>query len=221
MKTFIFVASLILPLFALGQDACSKACVINSECGVGGLCNQGTCQYQKTFCFNERWASNERGETSNCDAYRCDQDRGLCLRSAKTTTDCLTGYVFDGKSSCLASIDCQSSDPHCQDLMDRWKKAREEYEASTPEPSLPPLSCQPCEASENCGTGKMCWQKRCVASSNYCEVDSEGTHHQVGFLRSLDCGVYVCDKVSGACLNSCLKTADCRSGRKCIEGLCQ
>jgi len=220
-----FILFLFLPMIGWGQDSCSKTCVISSECGVGGLCEQGLCQYQKSFCFNERWAANDRGEASNCDAYRCDSEKGLCLRKAQSTQDCLTGYVFDGVSLCLRSVSCNSVDSHCQDLLDRWKKARDEFEQNTPEPRLTPWSCMACETSETCGAEKMCWQNRCVSKSPYCRVDLEGEHHQVIsqllLPESKACGNYACDQVSGECFNSCLKESDCRSGRKCDAGLCR
>lgn len=221
MKVLLLIASLLLPALVYGQDSCSKACVISTECGTGGLCVENQCKYKKSFCFNERWAANERGETSNCDAYRCSPDSGQCLRNAESSDDCLPGYVFNGTSACVPSVACNSPSADCQDLWDRWKKTRDEYESTTPQPVMQPWTCVACEDSSTCGAGKMCWHKRCVSASSYCEVDSEGGHHQVALPDRFACGNYACEKVSGECLKSCLKESDCRSGRKCVAGQCQ
>lgn len=225
MKTLIMVVFLFMPSLLWAsentEDICTKTCVIDSECGVGGVCDQGKCHYKKSFCFNERWSVNDRGESWNCDAYRCDSDTGLCLRKAKDSTDCLTGYVFNEQNSCIRSIQCNSADTNCSELLEKWQSVRNEYEQSTPEPVVAPLSCVGCENSQTCGTGQMCWQNRCVPANPHCQVDSNGQHFQVDLLSSKACGNYACEKVQGACLRTCLKESDCRSGRKCKQGLCQ
>ncbi|MEZ0390699.1 MAG: hypothetical protein ACAH59_00690 [Pseudobdellovibrionaceae bacterium] len=219
-KALLLVALFFTPLSVLGQDQCSKTCVIDSECGVGGVCTQGSCQLQKNFCFNERWSANERGEGSNCDAYRCLPETGLCLRQAQSSMDCLTGYVFDGSSTCLPSVQCNSSEVHCQQILERWKKAREDYELTTPAPQLPVFSCLPCETSEVCGSSQMCWNKRCVPQSPFCQETAEGQHQQVDSGLPKDCGFFACEKSQGLCFRSCLKDSDCRSGRKCMASQC-
>jgi hypothetical protein len=220
LKTLLFSLLLLSPNLIWAQDSCSKSCVIDSECGTGGRCDQGRCHSQKYFCTNERWSSNERGESSNCDAYRCDSQTGLCLRQAKSPTDCLLGYVYDEQGACVPTIQCNPTDSGCQDLLSQWQKLRSDYEASTPEPALTPLSCVACENSESCGSGMMCWQKRCVPAASHCESNLAGDQFQVDLLSSVSCGNYTCEKVLGQCLKFCLKESDCRNGRKCVSNQC-
>jgi len=222
MRNLPWALLFLFPVFSTAQDLCAKACVIHAECGIGGECAQGTCRYQSSYCGNERWAVNARGETSNCEAYRCSPATGLCLRQAESTLDCLTGYVFDGLKSCVPSIQCNLTEPHCQDFNERWKKARAEYEATTPEPQQTPLSCISCKADSECSSNQMCWNSKCSDKKNYCFQNDQGSHFQfdVGQNEITDCGSYACEKVISECLKSCYKNSDCRTGRSCFAGNC-
>lgn len=217
-----FLFTFISPPQTMAQDLCAKTCVIDAECGIGGLCNQGTCGYQNTYCGNERWSVNARGETHNCEAYRCANETGLCLRRALGPLDCLTGYVFDGTKACVPSIQCNSTEPQCLDLYERWKQARLEYEATTPEPQPAPLSCISCQDNSGCSSAQMCWKGTCVEKKNYCQIAPHGEHFKVEPSQGMttSCGLYACDKVSSDCLKACDKSADCRDGRNCRAGLC-
>ncbi len=216
---FTFLPSLLWA--ASGADKCAKACVISAECGIGGLCNKGQCSYQKQFCFNERWSVNARGETTNCDGYSCSSTTGLCLREARDSTDCLSGYVFDGDTKCIPSVQCNFTEPACQDLFERWKKARSDYEATTPEPRLTPLTCVPCSDSSQCASGQMCWNNRCEAQGSYCAANGADEQFSVTPTQpSESCGNYSCERVQGKCFKSCLKNSDCRSGKLCLGGSC-
>lgn len=215
-----------LPLFASirpfeGGDSCTKTCVISAECGIGGACNGGICQSLPRYCSNERWATNGRGEVSDCDAYHCDEVTGVCLRTAVKSDDCTNGYVFDGKTSCTPSVNCDSQDPSCRDLWERWQVARKQYEKQTPEPSTVPLSCVTCESHEQCGADQMCWQKRCVTNDFFCATEPAGRQY-VSSKQGLqaECGNYACDHVSNSCYTRCLKPQDCRDGVSCVAGLC-
>ena len=214
------------PLFAETSpseviDNCAKSCVINADCGVGGVCETGVCRSQSRYCSNERWATNGRGETSNCDAYRCRETTGTCLRAAANGDDCTNGYVFDGKNSCVSSVNCDSQDPSCRDLIERWQVARNQYEKMTPEPTPAPLSCVACDSDNQCGATQMCWQKRSVANDFFCFTDGDGRQYVSSKEGpKAECGNYSCDRVSNSCYTQCLKTQDCRSGVSCVAGLC-
>jgi len=204
------------------QDLCLKQCLVSAECGIGGVCDQGTCRHQAHYCGNERWSVNERGESSNCDAYRCSTETGLCLREAKSPVDCLNGYVFDGVKSCIPSINCNPQDPDCQDLYHRWVKARAEYETTTPQPTPTPLTCQACTGHAECGAQKMCWQSRCVVNDLFCQTDAT-TLEQISYSSQgpqAFCGNFACDASRGQCFDRCLKAQDCRAGKNCVTGIC-
>lgn len=226
MQTFILALLTLFPAFAWSQqipvhDVCTRTCAIHADCGVGGLCDQGRCLYQRQFCFNERWSVNERGETSNCDGYACADSTGLCLREAQSSLDCLSGFVFDGQSNCVPSVQCNLADPVCQSLYERWKKARADYEEHTPEPHLPALTCQPCSDSITCGAGKMCWQDRCENQGSYCSIKSQDEAISIAPSGEVTaCGAYACEKVTGQCFRNCLKNSDCRNGKVCMVGAC-
>ncbi len=219
--SFSVLFTVVSPHRAGAQDACAKACVIHAECGIGGLCDQGSCKYQAAYCGNERWSVNSRGETQNCDAYRCSPASGLCLRQAENANDCLNGYVYNGKDACVPSIQCNLADAHCQDLYERWKTSRAEYEATMPEPTPAPLSCIACDTETACASHQMCWKGLCTEKKAYCEVTTDGEHLQKSpDGQSSSCGSYICEKVSSQCLTTCQKKSDCRQGRNCLAGTC-
>jgi hypothetical protein len=224
MKIFVTALMMFWGLFVWAQaqqDPCAKSCVVAAECGTGGACHKGICEYQPRFCANERWSANSRGETSNCDAYTCSNETGMCLRKAQSSNDCLVGYVFDGTSLCVPSVQCNPAEPNCLNLMERWKKARTDYEAITPEPRLSPLTCISCQMNSDCASGQMCWQGRCEKSSAFCRLSDTGEHFSIMNRRTpASCGDYACDPVPGTCLTSCLKTSECRSGKQCVAGSC-
>ncbi len=229
---FVFQTLILLsPNLALAQstptpekDSCTKQCVIHADCGVGGYCDAGTCRYKSKYCSNERWSTNERGETSNCDAYKCVDDLGTCPRSATKIDDCTLGFVFDGKTSCVPSVNCDinnSEDAACKDLWDRWQVTRSNYEKTTPEANPPLLTCQACQGHDQCSNSQMCWQGRCVTNDYFCSIDAQGGH-QVSSKNGVEafCGNYTCEKVTHTCLTQCLKPQDCRDGKTCTAGVC-
>lgn len=210
-----------MPFTGFAQDSCKKSCVLNSECGIGGVCQQSVCAYQATYCNDERWSVNARGETRDCSEYRCDTNTGLCLREAADPQDCLFGYVFDGFKNCLPSVQCNTSDPSCLALLERWKVARTEYESTMPEPTPAPLSCVACKIDNECVSSQMCWNGRCTDSKSYCLKEASGSFSQVNNTNKISCGNFSCESVAGLCLNSCNGDKDCINGSKCLNRLCQ
>lgn len=202
-------------------DSCQKSCSIDADCGQGGFCNAGHCERKNTYCSNDRWSVNSRGETWNCNAYRCNETNGLCFRAATSNGNCTTGYVFDGKSSCIPSVSCAANDPSCQDLYARWLKARHDYENQTLAPQPSPFSCIPCTAHADCGADQMCWQNRCEKSDLYCAVAGNGESvvvNKQGIVAS--CQNFACDPVTKSCFTQCQAAQDCRSGKSCVGGVC-
>jgi hypothetical protein len=219
---FFFAFLLLVSFQSFALDSCAKACVIHAECGTGGICDRGSCKYKNFYCGNERWSANDRGETANCDAYKCSESSGVCLRRAERETDCTKGYVFDGTHRCVPSIQCDSTTTHCQDLIVRWKRARTSYEALTLEPHPAPLTCVACESDLTCASQEMCWGGRCVERRAYCIEDSSGEEFKVNTLgQASSCGQYACEKVRGECFSSCQKPSDCRKGSVCLRGQCR
>jgi len=229
MKNIKPLASLLLMTFVMSlsasaaftADTCQKSCSIDADCGQGGFCNSGSCQHQPTYCSNERWSVNERGEIWNCNAYRCNDNNGLCFRSSVSNDNCTSGYVFDGKSSCIPSVSCAAGDPSCQDLYARWVKARHDFEAQTPAPQPTLFSCLPCHQHSDCGTEQMCWQNHCEKSDLYCAIAGNGDSllmSKQGIVAN--CNNFSCDPIAKACFNQCQASQDCRTGKSCVSGLC-
>lgn len=198
-------------------DTCAKSCTINADCGIGGKCTNKTCQYENQYCANDRWSMNARGEASDCKAYTCNTQNGLCRRQAQESEHCSPGYAYDGDKSCVLSIQCDpATDPGCQPLIDKWKKTREQWESTFPQPVSKIFSCVKCNSHNDCKSSEMCWQNRCVADSPYC--DKNGATEEASFFRSgliQACQNYTCEKVSGLCLNDCLQNSDCTNGMTC------
>lgn len=221
MKSLFLIFALMFPLWGLAQDSCLKDCVLNSECGMGGICSNGKCSYQSAYCNDERWSVNSRGETRDCREYRCDKGSGTCLNKANSSQDCLFGYVFDGSQTCTSSVQCNSADPNCQALIDRWNAARTQYENSLPEPKPPTYSCVSCKLDSECSSSQICWSNRCVDNLPYCRTESDGHFSQISNNQILGCGQFACDYVLGQCLSSCNSDKDCISSSKCQNRLCQ
>ncbi len=204
------------------QNPCAKSCVLEADCKIGGVCVGNTCQYKEHFCTAERWAANDRGEVTNCNAYICEEATGFCRRTATSPIHCTLGYVFDGTSNCLPSIQCDIADPTCQKLTEQWKIARDNYEKRTPSPVLPPLTCTACKQSSECAKkDQMCWNGLCVRGDSHCVLDSMGdwgSMSPAGVLTS--CGALACDSSAGLCLQSCQSQLDCRQGKACVVGNC-
>jgi hypothetical protein len=197
-------------------DSCLKSCVLNADCGIGAQCLGNKCSYKPTFCFSDRWSVNERGEFSDCGAYFCEAKSGLCLRQATDTSACTSGYVFDGKNSCVPSINCEGTENNCQELLEKWKQSRSQWESIYPEPRLPLLTCVACEKHEQCTSNQMCWQGRCVSEGIYCGKTVDG--EEMSMFKDLtikSCGDYACDTVLGQCLTDCQSNRDCRQGYTC------
>lgn len=204
-------------------DSCQKSCTIDADCGIGGSCNTGVCEHKTNYCLNDRWSVNERGEVWNCDAYRCDSAHGECFRQATANENCTSGYVFDGKNSCVPSVNCAENDPSCQDIYQRWLKARHDYEAQTPQPSPPVFSCISCETHSDCDSTQMCWQNRCTKAALYC-ADNSNNGEQAVFDKNgvvVNCGNYACDPIAKACFTACQAKQDCNTGNACVSGFCQ
>jgi hypothetical protein len=230
MKTasvFFMTLAIMLPFALTTQaqppaDSCQKSCTIDADCGIGGTCNTGLCEHKTTYCLNDRWAVNERGETWNCDAYRCNSTNGLCFRQATANENCTSGYVFDGKTSCVPSVHCAANDPSCQDIYQRWLKARHDYEAQTPQPTPAPFSCVSCKSNADCDSSQMCWQGRCEKADLFCNAAGDGESavwDRNGIVAK--CATYACDPIAKACFAGCQTNQDCAKGKTCSAGQCQ
>jgi hypothetical protein len=197
-------------------DNCIKTCVLNADCGIGAQCIAERCSYKPAFCFSDRWSVNERGEYSDCGGYYCEQKTGLCRRQATDSGHCTSGYIFDGKDSCMPSVNCETNDSECLNLMEKWKQARWQWENLYPEPHLPLLSCIACQKHEECGANQMCWQGRCVNEAVFCGKTADGEEALMfKDLTIKSCGDYACDAVVGQCRSDCLSNRDCRQGYTC------
>lgn len=202
-------------------DPCLKTCALNADCGTNGFCQDGTCKPVDNYCHNERWSMNDRGEGQNCNAYRCETETGLCLRTAQSSSSCTLGYVFDGKGLCVPSVNCSSNDEGCQDLRRKWRDARAEYETSTPNVAADPLTCRSCQTSEQCGPEEMCAQNRCVKERPVCTQDIFGAFYSVFKNKFESCAGFQCDVALGECLKTCFSQFDCQSGFHCESGQCK
>ena len=198
-------------------DLCAKTCENNADCGSWGQCANKVCQYKASFCANERWVANERGETSDCGTYACDTNTGTCLRSASLPTDCSPGYVYDGKNSCIKSVDCNPADASCRVLQEKWQKARDKWEELNPQPEVKPLTCIVCDESNPCGQNQMCWNNRCMPQAAYCSQNSSGLDISILPLvaEPRECNEYRCDKIDGRCFSDCVADRDCQKGYAC------
>lgn len=218
----VILLSLLPVLFVFAEpapkDPCQKTCLLNADCGIGGQCTGGTCSYKTQYCANDRWSVNERGEKLDCGAYLCEQKTGACLSEAQDSGACTTGYVHDGQLSCVKSINCNSADPVCAELEEKWKVTRKNWEVLNPEPNPSPFSCQSCDESAPCDSGKMCWNKRCVPNAHYCSLTPSGeevSRNQDTVLQV--CGEYRCNLISGDCRASCTDDSHCQTGLVCSK----
>ncbi len=220
---FILVASYLN--FANAQDSCQKTCVLHSECGIGGLCNNGICQKKSTYCSNEIWSSNSRGESEPCLGYKCDETSGLCLRSAQLPEDCSFGYVMDAFHQCVAQVQCDLTDPNCKDLFTKWQTAREQYEQTMPQPTPEVLSCRSCNIHAECGAKEMCWNRRCSQEGASCHGSSQTGYQSVlvkGQKETVkSCGNFKCSVASGLCYTQCINDNDCALGTHCQQKICK
>jgi hypothetical protein len=202
------------------KDACLKNCTADSDCGPNASCNNNVCKRKSQFCSNERWSTNDRGESINCGPYSCNSKTGACRRFAQQTTDCSFGFVFDGKSNCIPSVECADGDLSCSEQFERWQKSRQNWEAQYPEPKIEQLSCQTCKENMDCnnseiGSEIMCWKNLCVREDLYCTTDGQHyfSNNKYGPIRT--CGEYKCNQMSGECFNDCASNDDCNNGFKC------
>ncbi len=202
-------------------DPCSKSCVLNADCGVNGFCDNNVCKPVDNYCSNERWSMNDRGEGQNCNAYRCDEQSGACLRTAQSGSSCTWGYVFDGKQLCVPSVSCASNDQGCQDLQRKWQDARSEYEVSTPIKAEPALTCRACQDTFDCGPEEMCAKNVCVKERPYCSQDIFGGLFSVYRGQFQSCAGFQCDVSFGECLKICFSNFECQSGFTCENNRCQ
>lgn len=203
------------------NDSCQASCSIDADCGQGGFCDTGKCARQISYCLNDRWSVNARGETWNCNAYRCNTLKGQCFRESTANDNCTSGYVFDGKKSCIPSVSCPVTDPTCQDLYARWVNARHEYEKQTPSPVAAPFSCVACQTHDQCGSDQMCWSKRCEQADSFCAINGNNeavVANKQGVVSS--CQNFACDPIAKSCFTSCESAQDCRNGKTCTNGLC-
>lgn len=203
------------------SDSCLKSCTLNADCGIGGFCQENVCKPVDNYCSNERWSMNDRGDGQNCNAYRCDQQSGTCLRTAQSSSACTLGYVFDGKNLCVPSVNCSSGDEACQDLKRKWAAARDEYETSTPMKAEIPLSCRECHTIRDCQSGEMCSNNTCVKERPVCEQDIFGAYFSVFRGKMESCSGFQCDVALGECLKICFSQFDCQQGYSCENSRCK
>lgn len=227
LQIFVLMELLILGLTlpswsSTPPDSCRKTCLVNADCGQAGFCDSQQCFPLMNYCHNERWSANDRLESQDCGALRCDHNSGRCLRMATQSLDCTAGFVFDEKGACIRSVQCSEEDPECARLMGQWRQARAEYESRTPAPNPNPLTCRSCHERKDCDNGEMCFSGRCVLDNPFCRVDTSGNHFSVSSGASeKSCGYFRCDQSRGDCFDLCFIDSECREGTKCRNLKCE
>lgn len=206
-------------------DSCQKGCVLDSECGIGGLCRSGICTRKSVFCANELWSTNSRGEAESCQNYKCSENTGLCLTSALQPDDCTFGYTMDAFHQCIPQVQCNFNDPSCLPLLEKWKTARIQYESTMPTPQLESFSCRSCNLHSDCLTSEMCWRGQCAAEGRFCSGDTQAGYISVLVVNKMEsriaCGQFACGLSSGTCKSQCQSDSDCIQGSRCLQKTCQ
>jgi hypothetical protein len=183
------------------RATCSKTCLLNADCGIGGSCEGGLCRSLASFCSDELWSTNDRGESKSCRGYTCDPSSGLCRQKAAGQLECTAGYIFDASNqSCVPSVVCQDpGSTACRELWAKWQMQRGEYEARHPRPTPNNFLCQACTAHSDCPSDQMCWKGQCKTDKSYCSDDGLSViHGRSDVVRS--CGNTVCDVILGDCV---------------------
>jgi hypothetical protein len=204
-------------------------CQSDAACGLGGACTAGngatgTCFRRPFFCADAHHAMNDRGESTDCGYYKCQdgfQDSsnlllGTCVRDYLANSDCKPGTLWDelGSKQCICGPvgTCGWDNP--------------------PPPAF--SQCLPsCTADWDCGSGNMCWQGKCTRLDSYCELvpgtiatyQSAIPDQQLALpiggsyprIRQ-SCGTYACDMVTGQCQHDCQSQNDCAPGKLCEPG---
>jgi hypothetical protein len=209
----------------LTSDPCQKNCILDADCGIGGRCDTGVCLSKTTFCSNELWSTNARGEAQSCGGYKCSETSGFCLTSAQFPDDCTFGYVMDTFRQCVPQVQCSTGDSSCQELMNKWKTAREQYEQTQPPPTANPLTCRACAVHSDCQSQEMCWSGRCSPEGSFCRGQAAtgyASFKVTQFQETVSqCGSFSCNPVTGLCLTSCQSDADCALNTRCTQKTCQ
>ncbi|MBM4342880.1 MAG: hypothetical protein FJ100_05840 [Deltaproteobacteria bacterium] len=140
-----------------------------------------------------------------------------------STADASPADAKDTAGGCAKAIDCDDADPCTADSCNSGKCAHAPVASCGKQP--PPCdaknacpagagvcdpetnACVPCLVSKDCGAGKVCAAKQCVAALP-CKSD-------------VDCKASgkVCNKTAGACVE-CNQAGDCGADHTCINNQC-
>lgn len=201
----------------------NKTCTLDADCGLGGLCVAKQCYMRHTFCANERWAVNDRGEMMDCGIYKCNELIGECRREADGSEQCAGGFAYDGGSACVSTYVCgpDSEPSDCQRSLEEQNANWANYANRNPKPNYQNTCAKPCAEDCDCGDTEMCYSGKCVPKDNYCMSNDQGQY----FSMTRDgaptyCGGFRCEVVTGQCLNECISSTECAPGLNCSDGTC-
>jgi hypothetical protein len=176
-----------------GDDGCGGNC---GDCGVEGLCNDGTCVAIGTPCQS----------LDDCYPLICDVDEGICTQCTLDEQCEPAGeYCSLESSQCVECLE----DAHC----DEGFGCKEQIcaELTCPELDCPDNlvcdevvhACVECLDTSDCPEFHECIEQLCLGPTP-CE-------------SSKDCALNeVCDKINGYCFE-CVEDVDCLEGHRCNE----
>lgn len=190
-------------------------CDRDEQCPAGEYCDPSTrsCRAGAGWCE----PCTRDGECAEAGA-RC-LEGGYCGRPCLQDRDCGDRARCQGRQ-CVPGLRCSDTDGRrtgrcvdaCSSDVDCMEGERCEVALGLCRPSIGcdalvpcvPDSLQRCERDADCvyGVDQVCELGRCVARRSGCAYDQ------------------VCDPVTLACVPPCRESADCRTGRTCIAGVC-
>ncbi len=221
-------------------------CERNADCDAGLVCRDGICTPDDVSCGETGCSCEATGMCSDgftCLDGECREDEDLCRFNTECGGDgriCLDGRCTTG---CETSAECVGGqiciDNFCQDDTAPVPECVRNETCETGEVCEDGRCVAECDRDRDCGDGLYCRSGRCAVDDRprpFCEVDADCRFACVnGVCRTpcetsrmcaeVDVQFSVCFEDYCATANEatsdCSISADCASGRECIDGICR